>query len=149
MFDEMRFLFSVDPNIKNNYNSAGGNSIVNSTNPAQSVTYKNEWSEKDKKFNVNEYIVDKVGVKDNYIMSNVNKLYTSNNNPYLDLLKETNESTSPAMKLKSSDLAYLRDIGVMPINRLMILRRFGEGKVVPVDISDFPARPISTVIGWV
>lgn len=154
MYDEMRFLFSVDSNIKNKYNSAGSNKVANTANPVQSIMYNNVWNEKDKKFNVNQYVIDKVGVKENYIKSEVNKPYTANNNnPYLDLLAHTNDpNTSKALKIRSSDLAYLRDIGVLPINRLMILRRFPEGVVVPVDLQSpgiSKVEPISTVIGWV
>ena len=153
MFDEMRFLFSVDSNIKNKYNNANSNTVVNDDNPAQSIMYNNEWSEKDKKFNVNKYTINKGDVK-NYIKSEVNKPYTANNNnPYLDLLTYTNDTnTSKALKLKSTDFAYLRDIGVLPINRLMILRRFPEGVVVPVDLQDISiskVEPISVVVGWV
>lgn len=153
MYDEMRFLFSVDSNIKNKYNSSDSNKVVNAANPAQSIVYNNEWNEKDKKFNVNQYTINKGDVK-NYIKSDVNKPYTANNNnPYLDLLAYTNDpNTSKALKLKSTDFAYLRDIGVLPINRLMILRRYPEGVVVPVDLQDpliSTIEPMATIIGWV
>lgn len=150
MYDEMRFLFSVDPNIKNSNNDSRNNKIVDSKNPAQSIDYKKELNDADKNFYINKYVINKGDVK-NYIKSDVNKAYQANNkNPYLDLLEFTNSpDTAKGLKLRSSDLAYLRDIGVFPINRLMILRRYPEGVIVPVDLNDLKVEPISTVIGWV
>ena len=150
MYDEMRFLFSVDPNIKNSNNDSRNNKVVDTKNPAQSINYRKELNEEDKNFYINKYVINKGDVK-NYIKSDVNKAYQANNkNPYLDLLEFTNSpDTAKGLKLKSSDFAYLRDIGVFPINRLMILRRYPEGVLVPVDLNDCKVEPISTVIGWV
>jgi hypothetical protein len=148
MYDEMRFLFDVDPNIKNTYNV--GNKVVNAANPAQNVQFKEELDDISKNFTLKEYVVDKSNIK-NYIANDINKLYnTTNSNPYLDLLKFSNQTgVSKALRLKSTDFAYLRDIGVMPINRLVILRRYPEGVIVPVDLSDLDVEPIAVVVGWV
>lgn len=149
MYDEMRFLFSVDPSIRNTYNVAEKNVVANVANPVQSIEVKKEWDDTTKRFNLNNYVIDKGNVK-NYVKNFINRPYTTNINPYLDLLKFSNESeTAKSLKLSSSDFAYLRDIGVMPINRLMILRRYPEGVVVPVDLSDLEVEPISVVVGWV
>jgi hypothetical protein len=150
MYDEMRFLFSVDPNVKNTNNDSENNKVVDTNNPAQAINYKKELNQNDKNFYINKYVINKGDVK-NYIKSDVNKSYQANNkNPYLDLLEFTNSpDTSKGLKIKSSDLAYLRDIGVFPINRLMILRRYPEGVVIPVDLNDLDVEPVSTVIGWV
>ena len=59
------------------------------------------------------------------------------------------------MKLKAADFVYLKDLGVYPINRLVILRRYREGTIVPTNLNNWPKmpenakKPISTVIGWV
>lgn len=145
----MRFLFSITPSLKNEKNNGG--SVVDSNNPIVSSELRYDVNENDDTvLDKNTYIINKTDVK-NYIQSNVNKPYrTEKNNPYVDLIKFTNEDNTPnSLKLKSSDFAYLRDIGVMPLNRLMILRRFPEGTVVPVDLNDLNTEPISTVIGWV
>ena len=151
MYDEMRFLFEIDPNLKNSQNDSSENLTVDSNNPAQSVEYRPGKVDSDGKLVKDKWVLTK-GNSKNYISSDVNKLYETKQNPYLDLIKFTNEdATSPGLKLRSADFAYLRDIGVMPINRLMILRRFPEGTIVPVDLSDseFKVEPISTLVGWV
>ena len=149
MYDEMRFLFAVDPYIRNSRNNSNQNRVVNNENPVVSENYVSELDEEDKNLYLNKYIITKGDVK-NYIRSDVNRAYRENSNPYIDLIKFTNESnTAKSLRLRSSDFAYLRDIGVMPINRLMILRRFPEGATVPVDLSNFNVTPISVVIGWV
>lgn len=63
------------------------------------------------------------------------------------IIRYTEKDGHQAMTLKSSDFAYLRDIGVYPNNRLIIARRFA----VPVsnDLTSIEHRPIATVIGWV
>ena len=148
MYDEMRFLFDVDPSIKNTYNVDGN--ITNDANPVQNVILKEELDDIDQIFKLKKYVINKSETK-NYIKNDLNKLYTTtNSNPYLELLKFSNaEKVSKALRLKSSDFAYLRDIGVMPINRMIILRRYPEGVIVPVDLSDLDVEPISVVVGWV
>jgi hypothetical protein len=147
MFDEMRFLINVSPNIKNKLNSEG--EIVNDKNPALSIGYSEKYNSKTDDFETNTYVINKGDTK-NFLKNDVNKLYSKGKNPYLELLKFSNDPTTPkSLKLKSSDFAYLRDIGVMPINRLMILRRYPENSKVTVDLNDTNSEPISVVIGWV
>jgi len=160
MFDEMGFLFETSKQIANQFNTnqdasrknENVSSQVKSTNnPAQSVNNKIEYDETEEAWKFNKYTITNSSIK-NYIKSNVNAAYgTAGKNPYIDLLETFNgeNNKSKALKIKASDLTYLRDIGVYPINRLMILRRFPEGTVVPVDLTDLPVEPISTVIGWV
>ena len=148
MFDEMRFLFSVNPSLRNRL---GTNRTVNTENPIESVNFLKEINEDDDtKIDINTYVINREGVR-NYIQSDVNKAYRNEkNNPYLDLIRFTNEpETAKALRLWSTDFAYLRDIGVMPLNRLMILRRFPEGTIVPVDLNELEVEPISVVIGWI
>lgn len=153
MFDEMSFLFEANSKVKNSVNT-NTRTASSDSNRAQVVEQRREYNKKLKQFELNEYVVTTSGVRENYIQADVNKAYdTSKLNPYLQLLDDfsgaSDSNDSPALKLKSTDFSYLRDIGVFPINRLMILRRFEEGVVVPKDLQLLNAEPVSTVIGWV
>lgn len=56
------------------------------------------------------------------------------------------------LALKYSDFAYLRDFGLYPNNRLMILRRFPNpvfDDIYSDDNETGPGRPIATVIGYI
>ena len=91
-----------------------------------------------------------LGVK-NYLKDNVYKYDASNEDPYIALIRYFGENKTKALKLKAGDFAYLKDLGVYPINRLWILRRFPDNCVVPNNLLDWgksAAQPISTVIGW-
>ena len=87
------------------------------------------------------------------------KIYTEKvqDNPYVDLLTKFNAEKSEgnegfqAVNLTPPDFAYLTNLGVYPLNRLWILRRYAEGQVVPNNLLDWENAPypISTVIGWV
>jgi len=160
MFDEMSFLFESSKQISNQFNTNKDASGINkgdfsqvksSSNGAQSVKDKIEYDEEDQTYKFNKYTVTKSSIE-NYIRSDVNSAYkSSGRNPYLELLESFNGEgkNSKALKLKASDFSYLRDIGVYPINRLMILRRYSEGTVVPVDLNNLPTEPISTIVGWI
>lgn len=74
--------------------------------------------------------------------------------PYISLLTYFNGSgsqkTGPiSMMLKPADFVYLKDLGVYPINRLVILRRFPDGCIVPNNLTLFKQKPIATAIGWI
>lgn len=87
----------------------------------------------------------------NYLKGNVSAMYDKNINPYAKLIEDFNGKNNQSKRLKASDFIYLRDIGVYPINRLMILRRF-QGPP-DYDLTSHKKKilgqPISTVIGWV
>lgn len=73
------------------------------------------------------------------------------NNPYVTLLKDFDMrrgEPGAGLRLKAADLAYLRDLGVYPLNRMCILRRFAEGQFLSEDLGEMVSEPISTVIGW-
>ena len=72
-----------------------------------------------------------------------------NQDPYMALLDYFNGVKTPSMGLKPADFVYLKDLGVYPINRLIILRRFRDGCIVPNNLTLFKERPIATVVGWV
>lgn len=160
MFDEMSFLFESSKAISNQFNTTsdasrenlnGITQVRNSNNGTQSLKEKIEYDDDSKSWKFNKYVVNKTSIN-NHLLSNVNKSYkSSGKNPYISLLEDFNgEGTNAkSLKIKASDLSYLRDIGVFPINRLMILRRFPEGALVPVDLNDLDVEPISTIIGWV
>lgn len=160
MFDELSFLFQSSEKVKNQFNNSTDasrsnlnnvNNISNKSNSVQSVDNRIEYDDEVGEWRFNKYTVTKSSVK-NYIRSNINSAYQTNGkNPYLQLIEDFNgtDKNKKSLKIKPSDLTYLRDIGVFPINRLMILRRFPEGVVVPNDLNDLNVEPISTVIGWI
>lgn len=77
--------------------------------------------------------------------------HDADNDPYIELIRYFSDSKLKAMKLRAADFAYLKDIGVYPINRLWILRRYPDTVVVPdrpADWGENAVEPISTVIGW-
>ena len=146
-YSEMNFLFnpinslSVTDKIVNNSNGNVFNIFKdkNRANRAGYTVFKN-----DKKYAGTEDIK-------NYIKESIyDKKH--NSNPYVDLLTSFNKTQNTAgagLRLKPSDFAYLRDLGVYPINRMIILRRFPEGLYVPEDLNTFATEPISTIIGWI
>jgi len=79
----------------------------------------------------------------------------NNVNPYKKLLNDFESKGYESLRLEAADFAYLSDLGVYPINRLWILRRFKDGVSVPDNLLDFDQKsdsatyPISTVVGWV
>jgi len=78
----------------------------------------------------------------------------NNGNPYIKLLNDFSLPKFEAVHIDSADFAYLSDLGVYPINRLWILRRFREYDVVPDNLLDWdkdsnPPYPIATLIGWI
>jgi hypothetical protein len=160
MFDEMSFLFEASSKVSNQFSSNQDatrmdlnpvTQVSNTNNSAQSVSDKIEYNEETGEWEFNKYTVTKSSLN-NYIRSSVNAAYTSSGkNPYIDLIETFNgQGNNPkSLKIKATDLSYLRDIGVFPINRLMILRRFPEGVIVPTDLNDLNVEPISTVVGWV
>lgn len=107
-------------------------------------------------FSANEYVVYKNRFKktggENIIKYYEENLEKSNQNPYTKLLNDFSDVSGNAragLQLKAADLAYLRDLGVYPINRMAILRRFPEGCFVPEDLNEMKIEPISTVVGWI
>ncbi len=73
-------------------------------------------------------------------------------NPYSKIFGEGSPFIDNCpLKLMPQDFAYLRDLGVFPINRLVILRRFPEDTIVLNNLNDMDQKvvPISTIIGWI
>jgi len=86
----------------------------------------------------------------NYLKNNVFANDDSNEDPYIALINHFNDANTKALKLKAADFAYLKDLGVYPINRLWVLRRFPDNCIVPNNLLAWgkAVEPISTVIGW-
>lgn len=98
--------------------------------------------------NSSEY-VGTTGIK-NYLKSSVYRYDESNEDPYISLINYFGDWKSKAMKLRAADFAYLKDLGVYPINRLWILRRFPDNCIVPNNLLSWgnSVSAISTVVGW-
>ena len=75
----------------------------------------------------------------------------SNEDPYITLIRYFNKPVTKALTLRAADFAYLKDLGVYPINRLWILRRFPDNCIVPNNLLSWgkAVEPISTVVGWI
>lgn len=71
--------------------------------------------------------------------------------PYVKLLQDFDirrGEPGAALRLKAADLSYLRDLGVYPLNRMCILRRFPESLPLQENLEDMTCEPLSTVVGW-
>lgn len=98
---------------------------------------------------------EKFSKEQNYIKNKISTTYANgkNANPYLNLINDFNTHEKNELHLKIEDFIYLRDIGVYPVNKLMILRRFSSAPASP-DLVHSSRKvsmgtPLSTVIGWV
>lgn len=132
MYDEISFLFNIDDTKMNNgVNDKDETSIYNNE---LNVRFKsNDQSNKNK-------IID--------ILNQSSYNENSDSNPYIKLIEKlSNENKS--LKLGYEDFAYLTELGVYPVNRLVILRRFDEGVIVPHNLNEIDISPISIVIGWI
>lgn len=164
-FSEMEFLFVSSPktttstDATKNINNAVGNNersiySMGSSNDTYYV-FKGPWGS-----GVREKGVDDLGLPNerkigyqgeqvrNYAKTTIYN--NGSNNPYVDLINnfDGRVGSSKSLMIKASDLAYLRELGVYPINRMVILRRFQDGQAVPEKLDELDAMPISTVIGW-
>ena len=59
----------------------------------------------------------------------------------------TQAGKGSSIKLKHSDFAYLKKLGVYPANRLVIARRFDTG--VGDDLASYVGEPISLIPSWI
>jgi len=141
--NEMSFLFNPtiqptvgDPIRVNNNNNTGD---IFGTIPTKTKAriYKDPGDGK----NVIDYVNNKIYARDRL-----------EQDPYVTLLNYFNDSGTKgpiSMILKPADFVYLKDLGVYPINRLIILRRYRDGCIVPNNLTLFKEKPIATVIGWI
>lgn len=141
MYTELSFLFETNRNIMSSTNGNGfsNNNTLWGENPNEE---KNYTVYKDKSI-----FEGKNGDIKNYIKQKIYDTDVDDMNPYVSLIKDT-KYNNRSKKLKASHFTYLRDLGVYPINRLIVLRRYPEGVAVYDDLEKIGAEPISTVIGW-
>lgn len=98
---------------------------------------------------------EKFSKEQNYIKNKISTTYANgeNANPYLNLINDFNTHDKNELHLNIHDFIYLRDIGVYPVNKLMILRRFSSAPASPDLVHSSRkvsmGKPLSTVIGWV
>lgn len=146
-YSEMDFLFGTvnKDSISTILNNTSTDNTRNIFNSNKYVVYKG--TTVSNTGNIKSYVRN-----GNNIRSGIYKNDNSGKNPYIKLLEDFKETTGTAgagLKLKAADLAYLKDLGVYPINRMAILRRFTEGAFVYENLEDMKIEPISTVIGWI
>ena len=163
-FSEMEFLFRNTPNIKtlattkiDNIVGKNEKSIYSNDGDTTYYVYKGPWGSGVRKKGYdnlgfpNERLAGNHGTQSvkNYTKTTVYKNRNSSNNPYEDLIKNFDgQNSSKSLIIKASDLAYLRELGVYPINRMAVLRRFQDGQLVPEKLDELDSTPISTVVGW-
>jgi hypothetical protein len=72
--------------------------------------------------------------------------------PYVKLLQDFDVrrgEPGAALRLKAADLSYLRDLGVYPLNRMCILRRFPDGAFLHENLEEMTCEPIAICVGWI
>ena len=90
----------------------------------------------------------------NYYKENVNFGNDNDANIFTKLLyKFNNDDTFKAMRFKAADFTYLTELGVYPINKMWVLRRFEENVTVPDNLQDWDKNttipePIQTIVGF-
>jgi hypothetical protein len=146
MFDEMKFLFNTNNKVYNNYKDTTNNKNFSQNNDSVLDTkYDYDYNVGTKNYEKLYKALRRSDIK-NYIKSSVNSPYVNNVNPYMKLIEDFN---SGSKIIKPSDLVYLRDIGVYPLNKMFVLRRFNKGVYIRNDLDLMNAKPISTIVGWI
>jgi len=105
------------------------------------------WEDGDnkQKINVNDN-TNRVGTNNLGKTPHTNDIYDISNTKIIKKLKKIKH-----LKLESGDFAYLRDLGVYPNNRLVIVRRYPNPVIddlYSLSDDDGPGKPLSTIIGW-
>lgn len=90
----------------------------------------------------------------NYYKDTVYRNNENDLNQYLKLIKDFNADGYDSVRLEPGDFAYLKELGIYPLNRMWCLRRFSQFTVVPDHLLDWggeskPPLPISTLVGWI
>jgi len=146
-YSEMDFLFDSQTN-RDSITQQLNNTSVGNTHSVFNSKYTVY------KKNDNSALVTGTNKIKDYIQENIYNNETNSVNPYVKMLKDPTFTTlshkpGAGLRLKPSYFAYLRDLGVYPINRMAILRRFPEGVFVPENLGLMNVEPISTIIGWI
>ena len=113
-------------------------------NTPKNITTNNEGTEDNKKSYPSNFSPGTTGIK-NQIKGNVYYNDTSNGNPYSKVINQFKNVNS--LKILPSDIAYCKDLGVHPVNKMFVLRRFNQGVSVPINLYDIQnIEPISIVV---
>ena len=140
-YSEIDFLFNNITKDYINLQTSNRNNSANIFDESKYFVYKNKNNSGAGTTNIKKYIKDKV-------YKNEDKSI----NPYVQLVMDFDSvdgQPGAGLRIKAADLAYLRELGVYPINRMAILRRFPEGCFVPEDLNEMIREPISTIVGWI
>lgn len=134
----------------NQNNSQGQNTNINAGQSGQNPTTGTQPAGEDGILiykSPNAYGTERIK---NYLVNNTYMYDDTNEDPYISLIKYFSDRKHKALVLKAADFAYLKDLGVYPINRLWILRRFPDNAIVPNNLLAWggAVSPISTVVGW-
>jgi len=154
MFNELSFLTRI-PEL---YNDDNANTIWNDLKTRTKMV-DNKPVESPKKCVVfkNGKPCSSSGIKNYY----KNTIYNNKSdlNPYLKLLKDFESNSYQSMKFQAADFAYLLNLGVYPINRMWVLRRFDDFSSPPNNLQIWrnggtrynktKPRPFTTLVGWV
>ena len=158
-YSEMDFLFGSGIGHINNKsyvsnlldNTSQGNTINVIKGGNNYVVYKNSKEQGSGTHNIQKYLSQGGGLNGSQ-RSGIYKNENTGSNPYIQMLKDFNTTSGTpgaGLRLKAGDFAYLRDLGVYPINRMAILRRFPIGISLTENLEEMTLEPISTVIGWI
>lgn len=162
MYDEMKFLFNIDNNkMRNNIGYKNINLFPESHDynklSKDIKTYNERIIENSGGGNTKEIIVRYKGkdtISNNEIKDFLNDTSyfknDNNGNQYVNLIEKLENDSSDSVKFGYKELAYLEKLGVYPLNRMIVLRRFDEGVEVRHNLNEMNGvKPISTIIGWV
>ena len=148
-YSEMNFLFgsngSTVSTILNNTSKGNTVNIIKGGNTY--IVYKNTKEQGSGTRNIQKYLSDGYGQR-----SGIYKNENTGVNPYIQMIQDFNTSAGTpgaGLKINASDLVYLRDLGVYPMNRMAILRRFPIGVSLTENLEEMKLEPISTIIGWI
>ena len=148
-YSEMEFLFSNITNMQTvNILLENDDNTKNVFDNSKYVVYKRKDGSGSGTNSIKQFLKSGNGTENSGVYKNEDKTI----NPYIQLINDFGKvkgMPGAGLRIKAADLAYLRELGVYPINRMAILRRFPEGCFVPEDLNEMNIEPISTVIGWI
>lgn len=160
MYNEIKFLFNIDnTKMRNNVGNENFTLFPKSHDYdrlSNNVKSYNERIIESTGGNKKEIIVRYKGentIDNNKIKDFLNDTSYKNNdndgNQYVKLIENINNNSQSSVKFGYKELAYLEKLGVYPLNRMIVLRRFDEGVEVRHNLNEINVEPISTIIGWV
>lgn len=92
----------------------------------------------------------------NYYKDTVYRDNENDLNQYLKLIRDFESAGYDSVRFQPGDFAYLKELGMYPLNRMWCLRRFSQFTVVPDHLLDWgfdgkgsPPLATSTLVGWI